>query len=458
MKKLLYVLLLSVAGMFLATACNDIEEPVIATLEPARMVSSTPANGSIDLPEGNITFELTYNQNVFSPSVEHNRVTLEGATITSVSASLSKVTVQATGLEKGKNYKLVIPEGVIIGPTKVGAAEAVISFATVANPTIETTLCTPNALPVAQKVYDFLLENYGKKTLSATMANVNWNIGQAERVYTLTGKYPAMNCFDYIHLYASPSNWIDYSDISVVKDWWDAGGLVAAMWHWNVPTSDPQNADTGADEISYSFNSANNHFDAANATVEGTWENKVFTDDLAKVVTHLKLLQEAGIPVIWRPFHEAAGGWFWWGKDAGSFKKLWVAMFDTFQAQGLNNLIWVWTSESGDQTWYPGDSYVDIIGRDLYGKEATDAVAGYTALAEQYGSKMITLSECGAYMDNNASMAKLSAQWDAGARWLYFMPWYDGEGAAMQHADDAWWQDAMNQTYVITRENIPSMK
>ena len=137
MKKLLYVLLLSVAGMFLATACNDIEEPVIATLEPARMVSSTPANGSIDLPEGNITFELTYNQNVFSPSVEHNRVTLEGATITSVSASLSKVTVQATGLEKGKNYKLVIPEGVIIGPTKVGAAEAVISFATVANPTLK---------------------------------------------------------------------------------------------------------------------------------------------------------------------------------------------------------------------------------------------------------------------------------------------------------------------------------
>ena len=82
---------------------------------------------------------------------------------------------------------------------------------------------------------------------------------------------------------------------------------------------------------------------------------------------YLKLLHDANIPVIWRPLHEAAGGWFWWGKNADSFKKLWIQMFDYFKAQGLNNLIWVWTSETGDADWYPGDAYVDIIGRDLYG-------------------------------------------------------------------------------------------
>ena len=78
-------------------------------------------------------------------------------------------------------------------------------------------------------------------------------------------------------------------------------------------------------------------FDAANATVEGTWANKVFTSDMAAVAGYLKLLKDAGIPVLWRPFHEAAGKWFWWGKDAASHKAMWIAMFNYFKAQGLDN-------------------------------------------------------------------------------------------------------------------------
>ena len=58
-------------------------------------------------------------------------------------------------------------------------------------------------------------------------------------------------------------------------------------------------------------------------------------------------------------------------------------MFDYFKAQGLNNLIWVWTSETGDADWYPGDQYVDIVGRDLYGKTAAECVSQYQAIAEE---------------------------------------------------------------------------
>lgn len=86
---------------------------------------------------------------------------------------------------------------------------------------------------------------------------------------------------------------------------------------------------------------------------EGTWENKVFTEDLVKLLANLKLLQDEMHSVIWRPFHEAAGGWFWWGKNATSFKNMWIAMFNYFKAEGLNNLIWVWTTETGDDDWYP---------------------------------------------------------------------------------------------------------
>ena len=169
----------------------------------------------------------------------------------------------------------------------------------------------------------------------------------------------------------------------------------------------------------YAFYKADTEFDAANATVEGTWENKVFTEDLKNTAAYLKLLRDADIPILWRPFHEAAGGWFWWGKDAVSFKSLWIAMFNYFKAEGLDNLIWVWTTEGNDADWYPGDQYVDIVGRDIYNKETADCVSEYTSIAGNYGNKIVSLSECG-------TVGLISEQWASGARWSWFMPWYDG--------------------------------
>ena len=71
---------------------------------------------------------------------------------------------------------------------------------------------------------------------------------------------------------------------------------------------------------------------------------------------------------------------------------------------------------------------------------------------------MVALSECGAYVDTQSPLGLLSEQWTAGARWLWFMPWYDNEGASLSHADKAWWQDAMSQSYVISRDQLPSFK
>lgn len=550
MKKIIYSLSSFLIGMLLITACTDVDDPVIGALEPAQMESSTPENGATDIPiDEDLTVVLTYNQNIFCPTAGHEKITLDGgATIISVSANLSKLTIKITGLEKGITYKLTVPEGVVIGPTKLGAYEASISFSTKADPAITATLCNPNATDVAVRVYQYLVANYKTKVISGTMANVNWNVEGADAVFTLTGKYPAMNTFDYVHLPFSPSNWIDYSDISPVKNWWDAGGLVSAMWHWNVPVAarvwagsavmpddwsgsvqltgeaaitsfksakvgdvvrvDIKDVQAGAQgslkggdwgqiatgyeyfDISgssynmpvtediltklksgglivtghsytvagvylvpansngdYAFYKANTYFDAANATVAGTWENEVFTSDLAKVATSLKQLQSEGIAVIWRPFHEAAGGWFWWGKDAESCKKMWIAMFDYFKGEGVNNLIWVWTSESDDSDWYPGDAYVDIVGRDLYDKDTNASTAAYQTEFARYGHKVIALTEMG-------TVGLLSEQWNAGSRWAWFMPWYGTNDNGDKHATDAWWTDAMGQSYVITRDQV----
>lgn len=207
--------------------------------------------------------------------------------------------------------------------------------------------------------------------------------------------------------------------------------------------------------------------------VEGTWENGILKDDLKEMADYLKLLQIKNIPVVWRPLHEAAGNiyeysggsaWFWWGANgAESYKQLWIYMFEYFEAQGLNNLIWVWTTQTKDDDFYPGDEYVDIVGRDIYNVSDASAISSqFISVQEKYPTKMVTLSEFG-------NVAPISEQWSDGAKWSYFMPWYDydrtndiseADFASTDHihANAAWWQDAFNQSYVITLDQMPSLK
>ncbi|MDR0412982.1 MAG: glycoside hydrolase family 26 protein [Dysgonamonadaceae bacterium] len=306
------------------------------------------------------------------------------------------------------------------------------------------------------RLYHFLQENYGRKILSGTVANVSWNTHEAEWVHHHTGKYPALNTFDYIFLYASPANWIDYSQTQVVEDWWNNNGIVSCMWHWNVPVRPGSDA--------YEFYTGRTSFDISKAVVEGTYENAVVKADLEKIAGNLLLLKQKNIPVLWRPLHEAAGGWFWWGaKGAQPCKALWKMMFDFFQEKELNNLIWVWTSEPNDEAWYPGDACVDIIGRDMYNKTgATDMYEEYDALKKRFPHKIIALSECG-------NVAGIAAQWNAGATWSWFMPWYDYErtndpagsafnSEAHQHASAAYWKSAFANEQVISRDEMPGLK
>ena len=457
----LFVLLMTV------TACSEGGDDNEPTLNAPALVSTDPEDGATDIVAGDITIVLTYDQNVTSPSSGHSLVTLGDATVSGVSASLTKVKIKATGLEEGMDYELIVPAGVVLGPTKIEAPEITIHFSTVAviNVNITTSLAMKNPLRQAQNVYDFLIENYGKNILSSTMANVAWNINEAEWVKLQTGKYPVIATFDYIQLPYSPANWIDYSDITLLEDWWNNNGLISAGWHWLVPT------DEGTTE--YTYKPSETTFSAVNATVEGTWENEEVNADLGKIAGLLKLLQDQNIPVIWRPLHEAAGNiyeysggeaWFWWGADgADAYKKLWIYMFDYFESKGLNNLIWVWTTQTNDQNFYPGDDYVDIIGRDIYdNSDESDIADEFKIIQKTYFTKIVTLSECG-------NISTITKQWSAGAKWSYFMPWYDYdrtndtsssvfENTEHDYADANWWIDAFSMSEVITRDGMPDLR
>ena len=99
----------------------------------------------------------------------------------------------------------------------------------------------PAATSEAKALYAAMKENFGDKSYSAAMAQVDWNYDNAKAIQQMTGKYPAINAFDYIHLpTAGAGEWIDYGDITPVKEWADMGGIVAASWHWMVPVEDPR--------------------------------------------------------------------------------------------------------------------------------------------------------------------------------------------------------------------------
>ena len=316
----------------------------------------------------------------------------------------------------------------------------------------------------AQKLMDVLQTLYGNKIISGTTAYVDWNTKQAEQVNEWTGKYPAMNTYDFINIHASkdvnPEGWLDYSDISGVKKWASEGGLVSAMWHWQVKN----NAGTGY-TCTPGTADAETSFDASKILIEGTAENTLAKQQLSQVCGYLKKMKDAGIPVIWRPFHEAAGNttlysggtaWFWWGaQGADVYKHLWQWMYNYMvNERGLNNLIWVWTSQTKDGDWYPGNSYVDIIGRDIYGGQAAKQKSDFDNLTASYPNMMIALSECGNI--NDANQSDISTVWETSAKWSWFSTWFDAAGNQLHNTQD-WWTNAFSQDYVITRAQMKEL-
>ncbi len=100
---------------------------------------------------------------------------------------------------------------------------------------------------------------------------------------------------------------------------------------------------------------------------------------MAAVVPYLRQLKDAGIPVLWRPFHEMNETWNWWGGRPGANggAKIYQQMRDYFDSQGLDNLIWVWNVQDnpagGWASYYPGSNYVDVVSLDAWYKSYPSA-------------------------------------------------------------------------------------
>ena len=320
----------------------------------------------------------------------------------------------------------------------------------------------------ARNLLAYLEENVGKKILTGTHACVNYNTNEAEWVYKHTGKYPAINTIDYIHdIYSTSGGWINYSNSSLWRKWTKAGGIMSAMWHWNMPTNNGTDwtCTPGSEPGQTSF-----HPSAIFAP--GSEDYQTMISRIDQIAKWLEPLKTNKIPVLWRPLHEAQGNWteanpgndwhkawFWWGIDGPeAFKELWRVMYDRLvNHHGLDNLIWVFTS--GDsKRWYPGDEYVDIVAYDFYNKSLSEMRWWYDYFHQTYPGKLYAISEFG-------NIPKVSEFWADGQHWSFLIPWYDYdrtnatdseafESTSHGNADIDYWNDALGQECIVTRDEL----
>ncbi len=280
---------------------------------------------------------------------------------------------------------------------------------------VTSTPINPNADPAARALLAYLDSLYGKAIL-AGQQDLTWqdSVDMARRVFSKTGKYPAVMGFDLMN-YHRPD--IDggsgIRQIEEAVEWWNRGGIVTFCWHWRDPSRQT---------VAFYTKDTDFRIDLSDSVVRAQ-----LLADIDSVAGDLKRLQDAGVPVLWRPLHEASGGWFWWGASGPqAYVDLWRLMVDRMtRHHGLNNLIWVYNGQHPD--WYPGDDYADIVGEDVYAEVIGDTLPDYSSQIARFRGaaetplrpKMVALTETGTIPHPDSAFAD-------GATWSWFCVWNDG--------------------------------
>lgn len=279
-----------------------------------------------------------------------------------------------------------------------------------------------NATPNARRLLQYLSSVGGSGIITGqhTQTVAMEEIGEIRKI---TGKEPALRGFELLAY--SPNIRYETGDeacrteidenrgtLAQALAFGRSGGILTFTWHWFSPLG-------GRDK---SFYSRNTDFDPERILRDGTPERAAFYHDLDRMAECLKPFLAEDIPVLWRPFHESEGDWFWWGRRGPSVAaKLFRMQYEYFVGEcGLHNLIWVWNCPLAEG--YPGDDVVDILSSDHYVEKGTktDYRAEYERLkALTRAKKPVALAEIGILPD-----MELLEQ--SRVPWCYYMTWSKG--------------------------------
>ncbi len=178
-----------------------------------------------------------------------------------------------------------------------------------------------------------------------------------DEVHKVTGKYPALYGADFGFHDQSSKRWsVTYE----AEKQWNSGAVVNFMWHACPPTqTEPCNWDGGV----------KSSLDATqwpDLITEGGTLNTIWKTRIDEIVApYLQYLEDKGVEVLWRPFHEQNQTVFWWNSGgAENTKALWKLTHDYMTNDlGLTNLIWTWNVQdihSSYAQYNPGDEYFDM--------------------------------------------------------------------------------------------------
>jgi len=235
-----------------------------------------------------------------------------------------------------------------------------------------------------------------------------------QQVHDITGQWPGLWGGDMMFRADDIAN--RQRVIDQAKTEWANGSLVALTWHACSPT-------VGATcEFDGGVKTQISDAQFQEIVTAGTNLNSVWRSRMAAVVPYLRQLKDAGIPVLWRPFHEMNESWNWWGARPGANggAKIYQQMRDYFDSQGLDNLIWVWNVQDnpagGWSSYYPGATYADVVSLDVWYKGYPSA-GDYQQIQSiaAAGGKPIALAETGKV----PTASVLTGQ----PRWAWFMVW-----------------------------------
>ena len=291
-------------------------------------------------------------------------------------------------------------------------------------------LSNPSPSPEAKALYCYIQNLSGKKILAGQMWS-GWGFDELAYIQTNTGKQPAIMGLDFIQ------ESVNNTQVTLATNWWKKGGIPTIMWHWGAPS-------TGE-----GYPASQNTIDISKCFQAGTAEYTAFWADLKTKGDHLQALRDANVPVLWRPFHELNGGWFWWSKGgAAQFKQLWTTMYDYFvNERKLNNLIWVLCYDgTPDSNWFPGNQYVDIAGGDEYAGTNDPQAALYNKVKSNIGGNAmpITLHECGIPPDPTQCVNQKSV-------WSWFMEWHT---TYIQGVDKTYLKTVYTHDAVVTLDEV----
>lgn len=237
---------------------------------------------------------------------------------------------------------------------------------------------------------------------------------EASHVRDVVGAWPALIGQDW--LFGSNMDAARKQIVDACVRYSKSGGLVSLCWHQTNPKDAAPDV-SGWSSVQSSMTQA--EFDSM--VTPGTRLHGKWLAHADLIAGYLRSLRDSGVVVLWRPYHEMNGGWFWWGAKTGaSFRRLWTNMYERYtNHHRLDNLIWVWGPNTGviDTTYYEA-RYVDMGGADIYSTTQTNPVFAKEdkALAKVLDGKVWALTENGLLPHPDTLALRTDYVW--------FMPWH----------------------------------